>query len=492
MAMGSPASVTLGYNATIPESILTPDLAETRVGTLEFRDGIPTAETSRIVYDHLDFLRAVETFLSFIPAASIEGLRRGLASLGADACHRVMLMDRLLDSAPLFLTGNTDTVYCAGVLDLATDGPTVVEVPPGCGPGTVDDAFFRFVVDMGAPGPDRGQGGSYLIVPEDYDGHLPDGYFVARSPSSTNLVILRGFLVDGKPETAAALFREGVRIYPLSAADDPPPMEFITGSGVPFNTIHPNDASYYAELADVLAREPVGFLDPELRGLAASIGIRRDVKFAPDSRMAAILEDAAAVGNATARAIVFDTRDETSFIYDDRRWQTCFVGGDYRWLIDDGVGGRDLDARTLFFYQATVNTPAMALQMTGVGSQYAICTRDRDGQPLEGSAHYTLTLPPEAPAADFWSVVAYDPQTRSELQTSQPFPSKNNARDPLVYEPDGSVVVFFGPTQPEQGPAENWIQTVEGKGWYPALRLYGPLQPWFDQTWRPGDIEPAG
>jgi hypothetical protein len=175
MAMGSPASVTLGYNATIPESILTPDLAETRVGTLEFRDGIPTAETSRIVYDHLDFLRAVETFLSFIPAASIEGLRRGLASLGADACHRVMLMDRLLDSAPLFLTGNTDTVYCAGVLDLATDGPTVVEVPPGCGPGTVDDAFFRFVVDMGAPGPDRGQGGSYLIVPEDYDGHLPEG-----------------------------------------------------------------------------------------------------------------------------------------------------------------------------------------------------------------------------------------------------------------------------------------------------------------------------
>jgi hypothetical protein len=338
MLTKAPDSITPGYNTAIPDSILTPDRVETRVGTLEFRDGIPTGDTSRIVYDHLDFLRGVETFLNFIPAASIEGLRRGMASMGADVCHRLVLMDRLLDSAPLFLTGNTDTVYCLAMLDLATDGPTVIEVPPGCGPGTVDDAFFRFVVDLGAPGPDRGQGGSYLIVPDDYDADLPDGYFVARSPSSTNLLALRGFLVGGKPDAATAMFREGVRIYPLSAADDPPAMEFISGSGVPFNTIHANDASYYAEVADVLAREPVGFLDPELRGLAASIGIRKDLKFAPDSRLAAILEDAAAVGNATARAIVFDTRDETGFIYDDRRWQTGFVGGDYRWLINDGMG----------------------------------------------------------------------------------------------------------------------------------------------------------
>jgi hypothetical protein len=201
--------------------------------------------------------------------------------MGVDACHRVMLMDRLLDSAPLFLTGNTDTVYCVSMLDLATDGPTVIEVPPGCGPGTVDDAFFRFIIDMGAPGPDRGQGGTYLIVPDGYEGDTPDGYFVARSPSSTNFLALRGFLVDGEPDAAAAMFREGVRIYPLSAADDPPPMELISGSGMPFNTIHANDASFFAEVADVLAREPVGFLDPELRGLAASIGIRKELAFGP-------------------------------------------------------------------------------------------------------------------------------------------------------------------------------------------------------------------
>ena len=92
------------------------------------------------------------------------------------------------------------------------------------------------------------------------------------------------------------------------------------------------------------------------------------------------------------------------------------------------------------------------------------------------------------PAKDFWSVVLYDPQTRSELQTSQPFPSKNNKRDELLVNADGSVDLYFGPKAPA-GKEKNWTQTVAGKGWFALLRLYGPLEPWFDKTWRPGEIE---
>ena len=120
----------------------------------------------------------------------------------------------------------------------------------------------------------------------------------------------------------------------------------------------------------------------------------------------------------------FQTRDPARYFYPDRQWKTGFVGGDYRWLDGDGVGGRNLDARTLFFYLATVNTPAMALEMAGVGSQYALTDHDGSGAYLDGAKNYRLTLPPDVPAKDFWSVVAYDPQTRSELQTGQPFPSK--------------------------------------------------------------------
>jgi hypothetical protein len=491
---------TPGYNHLIPPSILTPDTAETRLGTLKFFDGMPTKETVEKLYDNLDIMRGVETFLNGIPATSIEGLRRGFIEVGSDASHKVVIMDKLLDSSPLFLTGNTDTVYAVTMLDLKRGGATVVEVPPGSGPGTVDDAYFRFVIDMGIPGPDRGKGGKYLILPPDYKGDLnpPVGgmeaevegekYFVAKSTSYVNLLILRGFLVDGQPDAATAMYKKGLKIYSLADRKNPPKMEFISGSGKPFNTIHANNYDFYEELHTVIEREPVEMLDPHLRGIFASIGIEKGKPFAPDARMKKLLTEAVAIGNATARAIIFRPRLEGFAYYPDSAWGTGFVGGNYQWLKDEGLGGRNIDARTMFFYQATVNTPAMVLKMVGRGSQYAIATVDKDGEYLDGSKNYKLHIPPNAPAKDFWSVVVYDPQTRSELQTSQPFPSKNNVRDKLAQNADGSVDLYFGPKQPA-GEESNWVQTVAGKGWYPILRLYGPLQPWFDKSWRPGEIE---
>ena len=138
---------------------------------------------------------------------------------------------------------------------------------------------------------------------------------------------------------------------------------------------------------------------------------------------------------------------------------------------------------------ATVNTPAMAMKMIGLGSQYAVLNVDSNGEVLDGSKNYRLRIPADVPAKDFWSVVVYDPQTRSELQTSQPYPSKNSRRDALLINPDGSVDLYFGPSAPD-GQQANWTRTVPGKGWFIVLRLYGPLEPWFDKTWRPGEAEP--
>ncbi len=479
-----------GYNTPIPPEITTPDRVLTRLGELRFADGVPTHDTARLLFDHLDFLRGVEVFLNCIPAASLEGLRRGMAELGGDACHQAVISDRLMDSNPLFLTANTDTVYAIAMLDIERDGPTVIEVPPGCGPGTVDDAWFRFVIDLGAPGPDRGAGGTYLIVPPGYDGERPDGWFVAESPSAVNLVILRGFLVDGKPDDAVRLFESGVRVYPLSVRENPPAMQWSSVSGAVVNTVHANDASFYDEVAQVVRKEPVDLIDPETRGLLASIGIDKGAPFEPDERMRAILADAAAVGNGTARAMAFRSREPGFFLYDDRRWVNPFPGGDYRFFRDGGARGRFLDARTTFFYLATVNTPAMALKMVGRGSQYALATVDADDAPLDGAKTYRLRIPADVPAADFWSVVVYDPQTRSELQTGQPLPSRNSKRDSFVAGDDGSVDIVFGPQEPGEL-AANWVQTVPGKGWFALLRLYGPLESWFDGSWKPGDIEPT-
>ena len=479
-----------GFNTPIPAKIMTPDRVETRIGTLEFDDGFPTQATADLLYDHLDFLRGIEAFLVGVPAASLEAMHIGMVEFGVTACNKVAIADDLLDSNPLFLTGNTDTVYVSAILDLERDGPTVIEVPPGCGPTTVNDAWFRFITDLGKPGPDRGQGGTYLIVPPGYDGPRPDGWYVSVTPSRINWLIFRGLLVDGKPEAPTKTFHEGLKVYPLSRKDDPPAMEFISMSGKEFNTIHANDVTFFEELDAVIQREPLGVIDDEIRGLLCAIGIKKGTPFAPDERMKGLLTEAVKVANGTARAISFKTRDPEAMKYPDRRWKTAFIGNDYRWLVDDGVGGRAVDARTLFFYLATVNTPAMALHIPGVGSQYAYTEHDSTGEYLDGARSYSMHVPADVPAKDFWSIVLYDPQTRSELQTGQPYPSLNNTRNPMKANDDGSFTLTFGPDEPAEN-AENWIQTVPGKKWFTIFRLYGPLEPWFDHSWIPGDIEPA-
>jgi len=488
LSIVSATEVPSGYNTPIPGSIMTPDKVDTRVGKLEFFDGVPTEKTTEKLFEHLMFLRGVEVFLNGVPMASIEALRVGYASIGVTEAHHLIVTDKLMDSNPLFLTANTDTVYAFNAFDLKKTGPLVIEIPPGTGPGTVNDAFFRFVVDMGTPGPDKGQGGKYLILPPGYKGEEPDGYFIARSPSYNNLLVLRGFLVDGKPDTAAKMFSEQVMIYPLSEKANPPKMVITSGSKVVYNTIHANDFTFYEEIAHVLDKEPLDFIDPELRGLFSSIGLQKGKKFDPNPQLKKTLTEAVAVGNATARAITFRTPNKEAYFYKNSYWKEGFIGGSHEWLKDGGEGGRYLDARTLFFYAATVNTPAMVMKMVGLGSQYAITTQDSEGNIFDGAKTYKLTIPANVPAKDFWSIVIYDPQTRSELQTSNPFPSKNSKKDNLVENADGSVDLYFGP-KPPRGKEQNWIETVPNKSWFPILRLYGPLDPWFDKTWKPGEIE---
>jgi hypothetical protein len=158
-------------------------------------------------------------------------------------------------------------------------------------------------------------------------------------------------------------------------------------------------------------------------------------------------------------------------------------GGSYQFLHD---GARLLDARSFFFFMATGITPAMALKVPGAGSQYMSAATDAKGQPFDGG--HKLHLPPNIPAKNFWSVVLYDSQTRSMLQTDQQFPSIGSQKAGVVANPDTSVDVYFGPKAPP-GKESNWAQTVPGKGWSVILRLYGPEQPFFDKTWRPGVIE---
>ncbi len=471
----------------IPPAITTPDRVETRIGTLEFFDGFPTKATANLVYDNLDFMRGMEAFLTTIPAASMEAVREGYRDIGWKRNGDVIITEQLMDAHSLFLTANTESVYIMTWLDLSK-GPVVVESPPNT-LGMVNDFFMRYVSDMGNAGPDRGQGGKYLYLPPGWQGDVPEGYFVFRSPTFENVMFWRGFLVDGGPGPAVQSAKDHVRIYPLGKTADDAQMRFINSSGKSYNTIHGNDMHFYEEVHTVIDEEPAAAFSPEMLGLLSAIGIRKGEPFAPDARMKKILGEAVAVGNATARAISFRTRDPRAFYYGDSGWFNAFVGGNHEFLRESGA--RDLDARTLFHYGYTAVTPAMVLKIVGVGSQYAVTAVDGNGDYLDGAKTYSLTLPPGIPAKDFWSFVNYDPQTRSMLQTpATAFPSVSSQSGNIVANADGSTTIWFGPAPPA-GKESNWVPTIPGKGWFTVLRLYGPLEPWFDKTWRPGDLQPV-
>jgi hypothetical protein len=291
--------------------------------------------------------------------------------------------------------------------------------------------------------------------------------------------------VNGDPKPGADSIRAHLRIYPLARAANPPPTDFIDVSGKAFNTIHAMDVSYFDEVNEVIQEEPNTAMDPDTLGMLASIGIEHGKPYAPDARMKKILTEAAAVGSATARTLAYRSRIKEAYYYPNSAWSTPFIGGSYQFL-DNGV--RLDDAEVFFFFYATGITPAMSAKMVGVGSQYAAAFTDAKGQPLDGSKTYRLHLPPNIPAKNFWSIVLYDNQTRSMLQTDQQFPSIGSEKKGIVANPDTSVDVYFGPLAPA-GKESNWVQTWPGKGWNVLLRLYGPLQPWFDKTWKPGEIE---
>jgi hypothetical protein len=532
-ALTLPSIVVAQTSSQALGSISTPDRLPSSLGTLEFKDGAPSKETIAKVYDNLDLMHGVEAFVNAYQGASTSAIFKGMNEAGIPN-NEVLIFSELMDSRSLFLTANADTVYFWMNIDVS-DGPLVLETPP-MSLGVIDDMWFNWVTDFGLPGPDRGAGGKYLLVPPGYAGELPEaGYFVQELRTTRALMLGRSFMENNDPKRPVALIRETLKIYPYlpggfgtsigSALEGKATLartpeheldwaflrpqaspKFHEGSGLVVNTIPPSDFSYFELINELVQKEPVGALSPEIMGSLAAIGIVKGKPFQPDARMKKILTDAAAIGSATGRVLNWNARaSEGWYYYPDSAWTNMLFQGGYNFetpppevsadgtiTVNPPTGARTLNSRTAMFYYATGITPAMIMRLTDIGSQYLGAFVDSDGNYFDGAKTYKVTLPKDIPAAKFWSLTLYDNQTRSMLATPQRYPRAGSQSYPTPAakaNPDGSTTVYFSPTKPDGVNEGNWIQTDPKKGWNTLLRLYSPLESFFTKTWRPSEIE---
>jgi len=438
--------------------------------------------------DELFYQRAIHAYMTMLPALNVIGMRDGSEAAFGKGYNVLPIWKERMDARTWVPTPNADVIYSMNYLDLKETGPLVVAAPPNV-IGMFTDFFQRTITDVGAIGPDRARGGLYLLLPPDYTGEVPKGYFAFKSSTYNAFLFFRTIMRKGPdgPEPAPAVaLAEQTRIYPLWAMEkDVKPMQFPDGSGKRVNMMYPVDNSYWTKLKTFVDYEPVSAIDPELRGVLASIGIIKGQPFNPTDQQQALLKKAV----ETAPKMILATRqlgrpDGRQLYYKDRQYENVWAGATSDWQQESYL---DVSQRATYFQVAYSSAPAMVMRTLDAGSKYPVATRDAQGNFLDGSNTYKLHLPPDPPAALFWAVTAYNITDGTMVEAPQLMPSINGFNK-VATNADGSVDLWFAPDKPVDAQVSNWIQTVGGRNFLVALRLYGTSVGFFDQSWKPDDV----
>jgi hypothetical protein len=454
-----------------------------RLSRVEFDGELPRRGDVGLVFDELDYQMACQAYLWALPLVSYAQWQQQhydvFGATSSDLVHYVTYRDRLG-----LITANATTPYTLNFFDLNQTGPLVVELPPGPTAGGVSDFWQREVGVMGEMGADQGQGGKHVIVPPGQSAPDGNGFYVLRS---TGMNVMFGFrTLDPDAERAQALV-DAVRIYPYAQRHEPPPTRVISPDGRAWSGDQPRGLAYWERLHGIYQREVVDERDRFYLAMLRQLGIEKGAPFEPDERLRAILEEASAAGELMAQANTFVKRFEGSRYWPDRQWDLAIV------LDNSAQRGSYYDElleRASWFYEAVSFSEAMKSRTPGAGQAYLGAYADASGNWLDGGRDYTLHVPPEPPAKLFWSATVYDAETRCLIDNDQQRGDRGSRDAELQANGDGSVDLYFGPSAPSAGES-NWVQTIPGRHWFSYFRFYGPLQPYFDRSWKLGDITPS-
>lgn len=454
--------------------------AESRIGSLAFEGGYPTDATVSKLYDEMDFQRATQAYLWAIPLVSFAKWQEQHENVLGQEDGDLVQLESFRDRMGI-LTPNDTTTYLIGYVNLQRTGPLVIDYPSGPTAGGVLDMWQRPITDLGLSGPDQGEGGKYLILPPGQKAPQGvEGYRVFESPTNNLFHGFRGLSKD--PKEAAALNSQ-YQVYSYAQRDNPRKTRIISAADRKWYAWPTTGLEYWQLVSKMLNEEPVHERDRMMVAMLKPLGIEKGKKFEPNARQKRILEQAAMVGEAMARANTYASREKEASLWGpDNQWKLIILCAANQETKDHTA----LDERSAYFYEAVTLTDGMTTKTPGVGQAYMGIRKDKDGEWLQGGNHYTLRVPANAPAKQFWAMTLYDTETRTFIDTQHEIAGLDSRKD-LIMNDDGSVDLYIGPEAPK-GKQKNWIPTAPGRGWFGLFRLYAPTEAYFDRSWKLPDL----
>ena len=427
--------------------------------------------------------RAVEAAIWGMPLVNTDAMRRAyFRDVGAkynDICY----FSKPADWKFQVTTPNASTNYVYFNYNLK-DGPVVVEIPAAVGAGLLGsmvDAWDEPMNDIGPAGEDQGKGGKYLLLPPDFKGDPPAGYFPVRYPTYNGYALYRAIRTgqsDADAAAALALVKK-LRVYPFAQQANPPEQRFIDIHGKTFDGIADFDERFFERLNRMVQEEPVLPRDLVMMGMLKSIGIEKGKDFKPDAAMQNTLR--AAVQEAQTQFVEGLTSYSHPW-WPDRQWSPPDPRGVKTGFTFQTADALDVDAR------GWANFAAFALpKKTGESLVYLFTFRDARGERLSGERNYTVRIPANVPAKQYWSMIVYAVDTAAFFREA-PVITLDSYNQSMQRNGDGSVDIYFGP-KPPPGKEANWIYTAPKKAFFPAMRFYDPDKPLFDKTWKLPDLE---
>src|SRR6516225_2357945 len=241
------------------------------------------------------YQHGIEAYEMTLPVLNIIGMRDGSEARFGNGYNVLPIWKDRMNAKTWVPTPNCDVIYSMSYLDLKETGPLVVYAPPNV-IGMFTDFMQRTLTDVGAAGPDLARGGLFLLLPPDYEGPRPGGYYTFQSRTYNILLFFRTVLAKGPngPDTSKPVATaEMTRVYPLGMPErERPAMKFPNAAPVRVNMMYPTDFTYWEKLKKFIDYEPVAALEMNVRGMLASLGIIKGQPFNPNSRLRDILSRA--------------------------------------------------------------------------------------------------------------------------------------------------------------------------------------------------------